>query len=112
MNFEPVDLMLNQRVQPARHFVNMVSICTLPKNNTASMHSSTDPVHTMVLHPEDEDYDIELPPYSLGFSHFPVFPPQQGDLVLNVSNDELVFDEETDDQRQQCEQCNADHAQR
>jgi len=52
-------------VQPARHFVNMVSIRTLPKNNTAtaSTHSSTGSVPTEVLHPEDEDYDMDLPPY-------------------------------------------------
>ena len=81
----------------------MVSIRTLPKNNTTSTHSSTGSVPTDVLHPEGEDYDMDLPPYPLGFSHFLVFPPRRGDLVLNVSNDEPVLDGETDDQRQQRE---------
>jgi len=55
---------------------------------------------------------LDLPPYPLGFSHFPVFPPRRGDLVFIVSNDEPVVDGETDEQRQQREQRNADHAQR
>ena len=85
MNFEPVDLIPNQRVQPAGHFIKMVSIRTLP--DTASTHSSTGSVPTEVLHPEDEDYDMDLPPYPPGFSRFLVFPPRRGDLVLNVSID-------------------------
>jgi len=95
-----------------RHFVNMVSIRTLPHNKATSTNSSTGSVPTDVLHPEDEEYDLDLPPYPLGFSRFPVFPPQRGDLVLNVSNDEPVVEGETDEQRQQREQRNADHAQR
>ena len=98
--------------QPTRHFVNMVSVRTLLEGDTASMRSSTGSVPTEVLHLEDEDYDMDLPPYPLGFSRFPVFPPQWGYLILNVSNDEPVLDGETDDQRQQCEQCNTDRAQR
>ena len=62
-NFEPVDSTLSQCVQPAHHFINMVSLLTLPENNTVSMHSSTGTVPTEVLHPEDEDYDMDLPPY-------------------------------------------------
>ena len=54
---------------------------------------------------------MNFPPYPLGFPRFSVFPPRQGDLVLNVSNDEPAPDGEIDDQRQQREQCNADHAQ-
>jgi len=83
--------------QPTRHFINMVSICTLLENNTTSTHSSTGSVPTEVLHPEDEDYDMDLPSYPTGFSRFPVFPPRRGDLVLNVSNDEPVLNGEIDD---------------
>ena len=95
-----------------RHFVNMVSIRTLPDDKATSTNSSTGSVPTEVLHPEDEDYDLDLPPYPPGFSRFPVFPPRRGDLVFNVSNDEPVVDGETDEQRQQREQRNADRAQR
>ena len=90
----------------------MVSICTLLEDKSTSTSSSIGSVPTKVLHPEDEDYDFDLPPYPLGFSRFPVFPPRRGDLVLNVSNDEPVVDEETDEQRQQRELRNADRAQR
>ena len=90
----------------------MVSIHTLPDNNTASTHSSTGSVPTEVLHLEDEDYDMDPPPYPLSFSRFLVFPLQRGDLVLNVSNDEPVLDGETNDQRQQREQRNTDRTQR
>ena len=89
----------------------MVSIRTLPEDKTNSTNSSTGSVPTEVLRPEDEDYDLDLPPYPLGFSRFSVFPPRRGDLVLNVSNDEPVVDGETDKQRQQHEQRNADRAQ-
>ena len=54
-----------------------------------------------VLHPEDEDYVLDLPPYPLGFPRFPLFPPRWGNLVFNVSNDKPGLDGETDDQRQQ-----------
>jgi len=57
----------------ARHFVNMVSIHTLPEDKTASTSSSTSSVPTNVLHPEDEVYDLDLPPYPPCFSHFLVF---------------------------------------
>ena len=77
-----------QPERPARHFVNMVSIRTLPEDNTASTNSSTGFVPTDVLRPEDDDYDLDLPPYPPGFSRFPVFPPRRGHLVFNVSNDE------------------------
>ena len=79
----------------------MVSIRTLPEDKSSSTSSSTGSVPTEVLHPEDEDYDLDLPPYPPGFSHFPVFPPRRGDLVVNVSNKELVVDGETYEQRQQ-----------
>ena len=68
------DLSQRQPVRPACHFINMVSVHTLPEDNTASTNSSTGSVPTEVLCPEDEDYDLDLPPYPLGFSHFPVFP--------------------------------------
>ena len=101
-----------QTRRTARHFVNMVSIRTLPEDMTNSTNSSTSSIPTEVLHPEDEDYDLDLPPYPSGFSRFPVFPPRRGDLVFSVSNDEPVVDGETDEQRQQREQRNTDRAQR
>ena len=76
------------------------------------MHSSTGSIPTEVLHTEDDDYVTDLPLYPPVFSCFLVFPPRQGDLVLNVSNNEPVLDGETDDQRQQREQRNTDRAQR
>ena len=90
----------------------MVSIRTLPEDKSSSTNSSTGSVPIEVLHPEDEDYDLYQPPYPSGFSRFPVFPPQRGDLVLHISNDEPVVEGETNDQRQQREQRNADRAQR
>jgi len=110
--FRKMGLSPGQTSRPARHFVNMVSIRTLPDDKATSTNSSTGFVPTEVLHPEDEDYDLNLPPYPLGFSCFPVFPPRREDLVFNVSNDEPVVDGETDEQRQQCEQRNTDRAQR
>ena len=100
----------NSRV--ARHYVNMVSIQVLPNDKAASTNSSTGSVPTEVLNSEDEDYDLDLPPYSLGFSRFPVFPPRRGDLIFNVSNDEPVVDRETDEQKQLREQRNADRTRR
>jgi len=90
----------------------MVSIRTLPKDKSDSINSNTGSVPTEVLHPKDEDYDLDLPPYPPGFSRFLVFPPRRGDQVLNVSNDEPVVDGETDEHRQQRELCNANRAQR
>ena len=110
--FKKAGLPSSQNRPTARHFVNKVSIHTLPEDKSSSTSSSTRSVPTEVLHPEDEDYDLDLPPYPPGFSRFPVFPPQRGDLVFNVSNDEPVVDEETDEQRQQREQRNTDRAQR
>jgi hypothetical protein len=108
-----MDLSSRQPVRPARHFVNMVSVRTLPEDNTASTNSSTGSVPTEVLRPEDEVYDLDLLPYPPRvFSRFPVFPPQREDLVFNVSNDEPVIDGETNEQRQLREQRNADRAQR
>jgi len=89
----------------------MVSIRVLPDDEATSTNSSTGSVPTEVLHSEDEDYDLDLPPYSLGFSRFPVFPPRR-DLIFNVSNDEPVVDSETDEQKQLREQRNADRARR
>jgi len=55
---------------------------------------------------------LDLPPYPPGFSCFPVFPPRQGDLVFNVSNDEPIVQGEIDEQKQLREQRNADRARR
>jgi len=101
--FGKAGLSPSQNRQTARHFVNMVFICTLPDDKSSSTNSSTGFVPTEVLHPEDEDYDLDLPPYPPGFSRFPGFPPRRGALVLNVSNDEPVVEGETDEQRQQRE---------
>jgi len=110
--FKMIDLSPRQPIRPARRFVNMVYVRTLPENDTASTNSSTGSVPTEVLHLKDESYDLDLPPYPLGFPRFSIFPPRRGDLVLNVSNDKPFLDREADDQRQQREQRNADRAQR
>jgi len=52
----------------------MVFVHTLLEGNTASMNSSAGSVPTEVLHIEDEDYDLDLPPHPLGLSCLPVFP--------------------------------------
>jgi len=98
--------------RPARHYVNMVTIRELWDGQASSTNSSTGSVPTEVINSEDEDYDLDLPPYPPGFSRFPVFPPRRGDLVFNVSGDEPVVDGETDEQRQLREQRNADRARR
>jgi len=90
----------------------MVSIHVLTSDMATSTKSSIGSVPTEVLSSEDEDYDLDLPPYPPGFSRFPVFPPQQGDLIFNVSNDEPVVDGETDKQKQLREHRNADRARR
>ena len=78
----------------------MVSIRTLPEDKTTSTNTSTGSVRTEVLCPEDEDYDLDVPRYPLGFSRFLVFPHRRGDLVFNVNKDEPVVDGETNEQRQ------------
>jgi len=90
----------------------MVSIQALPDGQTSSTNSSTRSVPTEVINSEDEDYDLDLPPYPSGFSRFPVFPPWRGDLIFNVSNDEPVVHGETDEQKQLRQQRNADRARR
>ena len=110
--FKKMGLSSQQTERTARYFVNMVSIRTLSEDKTNSTNSSIGSVPTEVLWPEDDDYDLDLPPYPSGFSRFLVFPPRRGDLVFNVSNDETVVDGETDEQRQQREQRNAYRAQR
>jgi len=109
--FGKMGLSPGQTCRPARHFVNMVSIRILPDDKATSTNSSTGSVPIEVFDPKDEDYDLDLPPYPPGFSRFPVFPPRRGDLVFKVSNDEPVVDGETNEQRQQREQRNADHSQ-
>ena len=83
--------------RPARHYVNMVTIRELRDGQVSSTNSSTGSVPTEVINSEDEDYDLDLPPYPSGFSRFSVFPRRRGDLVFNVSNDEPVVDGETDE---------------
>ena len=61
--FRRMDLSPQQPTWPTHHFINMVSVHTLQEDNTASMNSSTGSVPTEVLHPEDEDYDLDLLPY-------------------------------------------------
>ena len=98
--------------RPALHHVNMVTVQELRDGQASSTNSSTGSVPTEVINSEDEDYDLDLPPYPPGFPRFPVFPPQQGDIVFNVSADEPAVDGETDEQRQLREQRNADRARR
>ena len=74
--FRKIGLSSRQPKQRAHHFVNMVSIRTLPEDKTASTNSSTGSVPTEVLRPEDERYDLDLPPYPPSFSRFLVFPPR------------------------------------
>ena len=64
--FGKAGLSLSQNRQTARHFVNMVSIRTLPEDTSSSTSSSTGSIPTGVLHPEDEDYDLDLPAYPRG----------------------------------------------
>ena len=73
--FKKAGLLSSQNKQMARHFVNMISIRTLLEDKSSSTSSSTGSVPTEVLHLEDEDYDLDLPLYPPGFSHFLVFPP-------------------------------------
>ena len=51
----------------------MVSIQILPDDKATSTNSSTGSVPTEVLHPEDEDYDLDLPPYPRVFPVFQSF---------------------------------------
>ena len=57
----------------AHYFVSMVSIRTLQEDKTASTNSSTGSVPTEVLRPEDENYDLDLPPYPWAFPAFQCF---------------------------------------
>lgn len=50
-------------VLQARHFVNMVSIHTLPEDDASSTWSSTRSVPTKVLHPEDDGHGLDFTPY-------------------------------------------------
>ena len=61
--------------RPARHYVNMVAIREQQDGQASSTNSSTRSVPTEVINSEDENYDLDLPPYPPGFSRFPVFPP-------------------------------------
>jgi len=90
----------------------MVTIRELRDGQASSTNSSTGSVPTEVINSEDEDYDLDLPPYAPGFSRFPIFPPWRGDIIFNVSADEPAVDGETDEQRQLREQRNADRTRR
>ena len=68
--FRKMDLSSRQPMHPARHFVNMVSVRTLPEDNTASTNSSTGSVPTEVLRHEDEVHDLDLLPYPPAASRF------------------------------------------
>ena len=72
--FKVIDLSPRQPMRLARHFVNMVSVNTLPEDNTARTNSSTGSIPIEVLHPEDEDYDLDFPPYPQA-SHASQFSP-------------------------------------
>ena len=51
----------------------MVSICTLLEDKATSTNSSTGSVPIEVLHPEDEDYDLDLSLYPWVFPTFQSF---------------------------------------
>jgi len=65
--FRKMGLSPGQTCRPARHFVNMLSIRILPDDKATNTNSSTRSVPTKVLHSEDEDYDLDLPPYPPSF---------------------------------------------
>jgi hypothetical protein len=97
---------------------NAVNMVRVREHCDGSVHtllenggSSTGSTHTEVEHLDDE-YDLDPLPYPSGFSLILRFPPRQGAMVLNVSNDEPVVVGETDDQRQLREQRNVDRAER
>ena len=71
--FRNMGLSPRQTRRTARHFVNMVSIRTLPEDKTNSTNSSIGSIPTEVLHPEDEDYNLDLPPYPRVFPTFRSF---------------------------------------
>jgi len=64
-----------QPERPARYFINVVSIRTLPEDKTTSTNSSTGSIPTEILRPEDDDYNLDLTP--LGFSRFRFFHPDE-----------------------------------
>ena len=49
--------------RPARHYVNMVTVRELRDDQASSTNSSIGSVPTEVINSEDEDYDLDLPPY-------------------------------------------------
>jgi hypothetical protein len=102
---------------PPGNAVNMVdirehnegSVYTLSEDGDSSTRS-THSVHTEAKHLDHDEYDLDPLPHPPGFSPIPRFPPKRGNMVLNVSNDEPSVVGETDEQRQLCEQRNADRA--
>jgi hypothetical protein len=92
--------------------VRHATLSTWFQGGTSSTQSSIGSILTEVLQLEDDDYDMDFPPYPRGFPRFSVFPPRRGDVLLNFSNDKLAPDGKTDDQRQQHKQRNSNRAQR
>jgi len=70
--FGKTGLSLSENRQTAHHFVNIVSVRTLPEDKSDNTNSSIGSVPTEVLNSKNEDYDLDLPPYPPGFSCFPV----------------------------------------
>jgi hypothetical protein len=108
------------RPRPRQHnFVNMVgfdqvSIHTTQTDSRLSPGSSTtsdENTQTMVLHHVSSSDEEMLHP--LGFPRIPTFPPRRGAMINVVSQDEdLPAGGETDQQRRERQQRNADRAQR
>jgi hypothetical protein len=73
------------------------SVHTQPEDGDSSTRSTCF-VHTEAQHLEDDEYDLDLLPYHLGFSPIPSFSPRRGNMVLNVSNDEPAVMGETNEQ--------------
>jgi hypothetical protein len=61
----------------------MVSVHTLPEDNTATTNSSTGSIPTEVLHPKDEDYDLDFPPYPWA-SHASQFSPLTEEICSSM----------------------------
>lgn len=85
--------------------------------NSSSLLStaSNGSIQTEVQHPDSDgsEYDLDLPDHPPRFHQFLTFLPRRGGMINIVSNDEPApANGETDKQRQQHEQRNANHAQR
>ena len=74
-SIDPISSQRTLGMHQTRHFINMVSVHTLPEDDTSSTQSSTGSIPTKDLHLEDDDYNMDFPPYPLGFPRFPIFLP-------------------------------------